>query len=385
MSGEGRAENRQMITGEYLLDALLGLGCRFFTGVPDSVLGGFAAACGRVSPPARNVVAANEGNAVALAAGWWLARSEIGIVYLQNAGLGNAINPLVSLAHPSVYATPMVLIVGWRGQPGRKDEAQHRLQGEITPELLNLAGIETHVLEGEADALSTLATVIEAARRKRAPVALLVPPGLVAPAVQGPIAKNCWTRGDALAALLPLIGDDDAVVASTGFIARDVYEQFHESGRNTAATFLCVGAMGHASQIACGVALGNPERRVWCLDGDGAFLMHLGGAAAIAELAPAKFVHVVFDNGVHASVGGSSTCARLDLSGCARALGYRQIFSVRDARGLTALASASPADGPIFVDLRIDVGERKPLGRPPEPLVRLGKDFEAFLARASAN
>lgn len=179
---------------------------------------------------------------------------------------------------------------------------------------------------------------------------------------------------------MPLIGDDDAVVASTEFIARDLYEQFHESGRNTAATFLCVGAMGHASQIACGVALGNPERRVWCLDGDGAFLMHLGGAAAIAELAPANFVHVVFDNGVHASVGGSSTCARLDLSGCARALGYRQIFSARDARGLMALASASPANGPIFVDLRIDVGERKPLGRPPEPLVRLGKEFEAFLA-----
>ena len=374
-----------MITGEFLLDTLLSLGCRFFTGVPDSVLGGFASACGHVSAPARNVVAANEGNAIALASGWWFARGEPGVVYLQNAGLGNALNPLVSLAHPGVYATPMVLIVGWRGQPGRKDEAQHRLQGEITLQLLSLAGIQTHVLEGEADIRSTLATAIAAARRERAPVAVLVPPGLIAPESQGPVVGDGWTRSDALAALLPLIGSDDAVVASTGFIARDVYSQFQESGRDTASTLLCVGAMGHASQIACGIALGNPGRRVWCLDGDGAFLMHLGGAAMIADLAPANFVHVVFDNGVHASVGGSRICARLDISVCARALGYRRIFTVRDARGLMALASASPADGPVFVDLGIGVGERKPLGRPPEPLVRLGNEFKAFLDRGPAN
>jgi phosphonopyruvate decarboxylase len=372
-----------MITGERLLDLLLGFGCRFFTGVPDSVLGGFCAACASVRPPARNVVAANEGNAIGLAAGWWLARRELGIVYLQNAGLGNAINPLVSLTHPSVYAIPMVLIVGWRGQPGRKDEAQHRPQGEITLQLLKLAGIETYVLEDEADAPSTLATVLEVAREKRAPVAVLVPPGLVTPAVQHSPAADCWTRSDALAALLPLIGHQDAIVASTGFIARDLYEQVCESRRITAATFLCVGAMGHASQVACGVALGKPERRVWCLDGDGAFLMHLGGAAAIAELAPANLVHVVFDNGVHASVGGSSICARLDLSSLASALGYRQVFSVRNASEFTAVEAASPAKGAVFVEVKIGVGERKPLGRPPEPLARLGNQFEAFLAGAT--
>lgn len=331
-----------------------------------------------MTPPARHVVAANEGAAVALAAGWWLATGEPGVVYMQNSGLGNAINPLLSLAHPAVYSIPMVLLVGWRGTPGLKDEPQHRVQGVVTQDLARLAGVEVVSLMDSTEAASAVEAAVAAARARRAPTALLVEQGMIAPSSVTKAAG--WTRHEALRALLPLIDPRDPVVTTTGFIGRDVHEAMRAAGRPPGQDFPCVGAMGHASQIACGIALAVPERLVWCLDGDGSFLMHLGGSASIGSLGPPNLVHVVLDNGVHASVGGMATCAPgLDLATTARALGYQRIIKASDPEGLCTAEELGSSAGPVFVHLRIGTEEVSPLGRPPEPLQELGDAFARFI------
>lgn len=368
------------ITGSDLLQMFHASGIRLFTGVPDSVLGGFCRACEALAPPARHVAAANEGAAVALASGWWFARGEPGLVYMQNSGLGNAINPLISLAHAKVYAVPMVLLVGWRGTPGQRDEPQHRVQGEVTLDIARLAGVETFRLDGPSAAAGAVADALHFALTNRAPAAILVPQGTIAPAPAGEAVPG-WTRHEALLALLPLIGSHDPVVAGTGFIGRDARETIAGLGRSPDQVFPCVGAMGHASQIACGAALAAPDRLVWCLDGDGAFLMHLGGAAGIGSLVPPNLVHVVLDNAAHASVGRIATCApALDLAGVARSLGYRRVHVVESPEDLTALVGLTREDGPTFVHIRIGCGEVSTLGRPPEPLSDVGHAFSRFFS-----
>jgi phosphonopyruvate decarboxylase len=189
-----------------------------------------------------------------------------------------------------------------------------------------------------------------------------------------------WTRHAALSGLLARIAPEDAVVASTGYIARDLHDQLLGSGRGVRQAFLCVGAMGHASQIACGVALARPERRVWCLDGDGAMLMHLGGLATIGSVAPRNLVHAAIDNGMHASVGGMATCAPgIDFGAVARAAGYRVVAAIDSAAALDVLPDTALGEGPCFLHVRVAPGETTRLGRPPEPLEALGQAFREFL------
>lgn len=378
-----------MLDGRSLVDACVAQGCRFFTGVPDSVLGAFSRSCQALAPPARHVVAANEGNAIGLAAGWWLGHRSVPLVYLQNSGLGNAVNPLMSLAHAEVYGLPMVLLVGWRGRPGAKDEGQHRAQGRVTPGLLELMQIPWHEISAGEHAAQVVQTAFEQALSRRSPAAVLVPKGLVASepdtaagAHADTDADSGFSRTDAVRELMACIGPDDAVVGSTGYISRDLFGRWGEADRNPQQLFLSVGSMGHASQIAGGIAMARPDRRVWCIDGDGAFLMHLGGAAAMATQQPANLIHVVLDNGVHASVGHVPTCApRLDLADVARALGYAKVASVNDGPSLREAATGARRRLECaLIHARIGLAEKAALGRPPEPLERLGRSFESFLS-----
>ncbi len=378
-----------MLDGRSLVDACVAQGCRFFTGVPDSVLGAFSRSCQALAPPARHVVAANEGNAIGLAAGWWLGQRNVPLVYLQNSGLGNAVNPLLSLAHAEVYALPMVLLVGWRGRPGSKDEGQHLAQGRATPGLLDLLQIPWREVSTAEQATQAVQAAFQEALSRRSPAAVLVPKGLVAaepePAADARVdadAGHAFCRTDAIRALMSCIEPGDAVVGSTGYISRDLFGQWADADRNPRQLFLSVGSMGHASQVACGIAMARPDRRVWCIDGDGAFLMHLGGAAAVAAQQPANLIHVVLDNGVHASVGHVPTCApRLDLAAVARAMGYARVASVNDGPSLREAASGARRRlENALIHARIDQRETTALGRPPEPLERLGRSFESFLS-----
>ncbi|HEX2221946.1 MAG TPA: phosphonopyruvate decarboxylase [Candidatus Limnocylindria bacterium] len=354
--------------------ALVERGVDFFTGVPDSLLKDFCAYVDDVSDASRHIITANEGNAVALASGYHLGTGRIALVYLQNSGLGNAVNPLTSLADPEVYSIPLLLVVGWRGAPGRKDEPQHVKQGRITPGLLDLLGIPHRVLPDSTDeALAALDEAVGVMRRSSRPYALLVEDGTFEPYAaraegaggDGP-DRLPLTREEALHALLDLVGPRDLVVSTTGKTSRELVAYRERAGQSTASDFLTVGSMGHASMIALGVALTTPRRTVYCVDGDGAVLMHMGALPIIGVHGPPNLRHVVINNGSHDSVGGQRTVAMtIDLPGIAMRSGYREVRAAEDATSLRdAMRELSACPGPTLLEVRVRRGARANLGRP---------------------
>lgn len=350
-------------------DFIGALGCEFFAGVPDSLLRPFCDCLreryGVVS--ARHVVAANEGNAVALAAGYHLATGKAGCVYMQNSGQGNAVNPLASLSSPDVYAIPMVLVIGWRGEPGVADEPQHVQQGRVTLELLKLLGVPYRIVGRDASAADVagwMASFRDDLGAGRS-VALVVRKGaLVGPGAVCPNGPGL-AREEAVAAVADAAGEDP-VVCTTGKASRELFEVRDARGQGHGRDFLTVGSMGHASSIAMGIAAQLPGKRVWCVDGDGAALMHMGAMAVIGSSGLENLVHVVVNNGAHESVGGMPTAAvSTDLPGVARACGYRSAVSADGLEALAeALAGGASSRGPVFVEAKCAIGSRKDLGRP---------------------
>ncbi len=363
---------------------LLERGVSFYAGVPDSLLAPFCAWVADHSDPARHVITANEGSAVALAAGHHLASGELGLVYLQNSGLGNAVNPLTSLADAEVYGIPMLLMIGWRGEPGTEDEPQHRKMGRVTGPLLDAIGVPYSVLPGEAEAAAaSIDAAVEASRARGGPHALLVPAGRFEPYAKRPGPDEVYEMGreQALSILLEAVGADAAVVSTTGMASRELFELREARGERHERDFLTVGSMGHCSQIALGIALAQPGRELWCIDGDGAAIMHLGGLATIGAIAPPGLRHVVLNNAAHDSVGGQPTVAqRIDLCAIARACGYREVHRAEDENALRA-ALEDLGEGPILLEVRVRRGARADLGRPTLSTQRAREQFSEFLRK----
>jgi phosphonopyruvate decarboxylase len=358
-----------MIDTPGLVAALRRRGVRLFAGVPDSLLqslgNGLVAAC----DGHEHVVTVNEGNAVALAMGHYLATGAPGCVYMQNSGLGNAVNPLASLADPEVYGIPMILVVGWRGEPGTKDEPQHVKQGRITEGQLRLLEIPHWVLDAECDMEAVLDTAWHAMQARSGPVALLVRAGALGklglPAAPRAAGAPALLREDAIAAILESLRPDDIVLATTGKAGRELYELRVARGE-AQRDFLTVGGMGHTASVALGIALARPARRVVCLDGDGSLLMHLGAMALIGDLHPANLLHVLLNNRAHDSVGGQPTVAgRVDFEGIARACRYAAYRSARTAAEVAeVLRGLQGQPGPHLFEIHLDRGARDDLGRP---------------------
>ncbi|AGZ30267.1 phosphonopyruvate decarboxylase [Burkholderia pseudomallei] len=383
---------------EDLIGILTDAGVDLAVGVPDSLLKSF---CGRLNDPdcpLRHLVASSEGGAVGIAIGHHLATGGLAAVYMQNSGIGNAINPLVSLADRAVYGIPLVLIVGWRAEISASgtqvhDEPQHVTQGRITLPLLDALSIRHLVLEragGENDALApSIAQLIAGARQTSQPVALVVRkdafddasasrPGAAAP------HAGRMTREQAIALIVEHADAGTAIVSTTGVASRELYELRDRLGHSHARDFLTVGGMGHASQIAVGIALARPAQKVICIDGDGALLMHMGGLAYCAG-AP-NLTHVVINNGVHDSVGGQPTlAAHLRLSHIAASCGYAFSRSVATPIELeSALHHASCLDGSAFIEVTCRPGYRSDLGRPRTSPAENKRHFMAFLSRNGA-
>ncbi|MDE6841856.1 MAG: phosphonopyruvate decarboxylase [Oscillospiraceae bacterium] len=346
------------------------LGADFYAGVPDSQL---KALCNYLmdrygSDPAHHIIAANEGNAAALAAGYHLATGKVPVVYLQNSGLGNIINPAASLLNEKVYGIPCLFIVGWRGEPGVHDEPQHVFQGEITLPLLENLDIPAFVI-GKTTTEEQVKAKLDEYRALLAQgrqAAFVVRKGALeysGKTVYG--NAHPMAREEAIGQVLAAAGDDP-VVSTTGKASREVYELREGRGQGHGRDFLTVGSMGHSSSIALGIALQKPHRRVWCLDGDGAALMHLGAMALIGASRPANLVHVVLNNEAHESVGGLPTVAGLlDLPAIARACGYPGAVSVNSRSELErALAAAKEAKQLTLIEVKCALGARDDLGRP---------------------
>ncbi len=340
----------------------------FFAGVPDSLLAAFCAEIAKPSSARAHHVTANEGSAIGLAAGYHLATGRVAAVYMQNSGLGNAVNPLTSLADPLVYGIPLVLIVGWRaemrGGQQLHDEPQHVRQGQITLDLLDTLAIPAMVLGDEG--LDAVATLVARARRESRPVAIVVRKDILSGDAQmeGDGRPATMTREEAIAAIAKAVDIETPIVATTGKIARELYAFRQQVGANGDLDFLTVGSMGHASQIAAGIAMARPDQTVVCLDGDGAALMHLGGLTVSAGCANLR--HVVLNNRVHDSVGGQPTSAPDTLlATVALACGYGWSKRVDTPAALQAvLPEFLAVSGAAFLEVMVRPGARGDLGRP---------------------
>ena len=359
-----------MLEPRQIVSHLNRLGVTFFCGVPDSLLKDF---CGYVAEQLgsqNHVITANEGSALALASGHYLATGQTPLVYMQNSGFGNTINPLVSLADPDVYSIPLVLMVGWRGAPGTKDEPQHRRQGQSTEGLCEAIDLPFFVLDNElAAATKTLSDAIEHAKQRRGPVALLVKKNTFETFNLSNEHKVSLelSRERSIEILVEEIGEQGFIVASTGKISRELFEIRERLQKGVGRDFLTVGSMGHASQIALGIAEAKPNETIYCFDGDGAALMHLGGMASVAARAPANYHHIILNNGCHDSVGGQTTAVGFDLNFAelASSLGYTWTKKVEAAKALRdTMAVLRQTEGPTLLDVRVLPGARSDLGRP---------------------
>ena len=347
----------------------------FFCGVPDSLLKDFCAVLSEKTNARQHIIAANEGNAIALAAGYYLATGKPAVVYMQNSGLGNCVNPLLSLMDKEVYNIPVLLLIGWRGEPGIKDEPQHIKQGKVTDSLLKCMGIKYNLLECQEqidEAFNYMKTTKE-------PYALIVRKGTFSKYQHHAFIPERYSlsREEAIEKVLSAIPDNGIVVSTTGHISREVYEAREKNNQSHKQDFLTVGSMGHASSIAMGIALKKENNMVFCLDGDGAALMHMGAIPVIASRKMENYKHIVFNNEAHDSVGSQPTVAgNIDFIKLALSCGYSQAFSVSTKAELEKILPLfSTSKGTILLEIKVKCGARPDLGRPKERPVENKKIF----------
>ena len=367
------------------LDTLSTAEITFFAGVPDSQLSLF---CDEIARRygcfnANHVITHNEGGAVAIASGHHLATGKVSCVYMQNSGLGNVLNPVVSLAHPNVYGIPILFIVGWRGEPGIHDEPQHIYQGEITLQLLKDMEVEYYIIDES--------TTIEQIRDTLGTFSALFSEGKSAAYVvrKGAFTGNAYQYGNEFSLnrekaidIILEATKTDPIISTTGKISRELFELREQRMENHQRDFLTVGSMGHCLMIACGISLEKPQQRVWCIDGDGSALMHMGSLGVVGSLSPENLVHIVLNNAAHETVGGMPTVAAkgLDFQGIAVASGYSRSLLVTDEESLkSTLEQVKTLKGPLFIEVLVALGSRSDLGRPTTTTHENKRMFMGFL------
>lgn len=352
------------------------LGSEFYTGVPDSQL---KALCDYLMDSygideKHHIIGANEGNCTALAAGYHLATGRIPVVYMQNSGEGNIINPVASLLSDEVYGIPMIFVVGWRGEPGVKDEPQHIYQGKVTLKLLEDMDISSFVIDPEEteEHLRSVMTDFRKCLNSGKSVAFVVRKGALTYDREVRYENPYSLRREEIIEHIVKASGGDVVVATTGKTGRELFEIREKNGESHKTDFLTVGSMGHSSSIALGIALNKPDCKVWCIDGDGAVLMHMGSLAVIGRHNPPNMVHIVINNGAHESVGGMPTVADgMDLAGIAKACGYPYVTSLAadSAPDIVSkldreLEEAAKRKALSFIEIKASIGARDDLGRP---------------------
>jgi len=334
----------------------------FFCGVPDSLLKVLISAL----PNESHIVAANEGTALSIACGYYLATHKTPVVYLQNSGLGNLANPLASLSHSSVFDIPVLYIIGWRGEPGISDEPQHIVQGEVSERFLGLLGVCHKVLDAASNVDEEILSARKFIKKNHKSYALLVRKNtFIIPHDDTSVSRPVFSRHEAMSLVTESLSADDYVVSTTGMISRELYELCKNRAQKN--YFYTLGSMGHASQIALGLAL-NCKHRVFVFDGDGAFIMHMGGVATISQMQPKNYYHIVFNNGAHDSVGGQATAGfAISIRDIALAAAYPNAFIAKSRKELIEVLPAFfDSRGPSLLEIQVDRGAQPKVGRPHE-------------------
>ena len=361
------------------------LGCDFYTGVPDSQL---KALCNYLMntygiDEKHHLIAANEGNCTALAAGYHLATGNVPVVYMQNSGEGNIINPVASLLNDKVYAIPCIFVIGWRGEPGIHDEPQHIYQGQITCDLLDLMDIKNFVI-GEDTTAEELKSVMDEYKgilNSGKSVAFVIRKNaLVYDEKVVYENDNDMIREEIIEHIVNVTGEDP-IVSTTGKASRELFEIREARSQGHQYDFLTVGSMGHTSSIALGVAINKPDEKIWCIDGDGSALMHMGSLAVVGNVKPNNLVHIVINNSAHETVGGMPTVAStMNLVNIAKSCGYSYAVSVDNFDDLDKeLELAKSRNELSFIEILSSIGSRKDLGRPTTTAIENKENFMKFL------
>lgn len=347
------------------------LGVDFFVGVPDSKLKKLVnyLMYKYGIDNKHHLIAANEGNCVAIAAGYYLATKKVPLIYLQNSGEGNIINPIASLISPDVYKIPMIFIIGWRGEDGINDEPQHRFQGKITKDLMDLMQIENVTLTKDTteEMLSKNIEDLKKDLEKGKSVAFLAKENAFSFEKIMEYKNDNKLKREEIIEKIVEVANDNVIVSTTGKASRELFEIRKNKKMSHKNDFLTVGSMGHSSSIALGIAISKPDERIWCIDGDGAAIMHMGAIPVIGAVKPSNFIHVIINNGAHESVGGMPTAAQIgcDFSGIAKACGYKYVYKVSNMWELDeALIKVEKNKGLTLIEVMSAIGSRKDLGRP---------------------
>ena len=361
------------------------IGADFYTGVPDSQL---KALCNYLMntygiDQNHHIIAANEGNCTALAAGYHLATGKVPVVYMQNSGEGNIINPVASLLNDKVYAIPMIFIVGWRGEPGIHDEPQHIYQGEVTVKLLEDMDITTFIIGKDTtdDEIKAAMDGFRAVLAQGKQVAFVIRKGAISYDEKIEYKNdNTMVREEIIRHIVAVSGEDP-IVSTTGKASRELFEIREANGQSHKYDFLTVGSMGHSSSIALGIAINKPDRKIWCIDGDGAVLMHMGSMAVLGANKPINMVHIVINNSAHETVGGMPTVAgQIDIVGVAKACGYPYAVCVNSFEKLDAeLKAAKSSDELSLIEVKCSIGARDDLGRPTTTAIENKKSFMDYI------
>jgi len=359
----------------------------FFSGVPDSLLKNICSYIADNTPSENHIIAANEGNALAIGVGYHLSTGKVPLIYMQNSGLGNVINPLLSLADQDVYSVPLLMMIGWRGEPGVKDEPQHKKQGRVTVALLEAMEIPYKVLTADSnieEAEVTLKAMLSIAKKENKPCALLIKKGFFEDyKFQSDILyERPLYREQAIEIIVNNLNEPDIVVSTTGVASRELFEYREKLKSGHERDFLTVGGMGHVSQIALGIALQKKNRQVYCLDGDGSLIMHMGTLAINASMNCRNFKHIVFNNSAHDSVGGQPTVGdRIDIASIASNVGYQWVKMVSEESEIRlALNEMADVDTPALLEIQVKKGFRKDLGRPTTTPIQNKEIFMKFVA-----
>ncbi|MBO5213133.1 MAG: phosphonopyruvate decarboxylase [Clostridia bacterium] len=352
-----------MIDTKQFYDFLIESGVDFFAGVPDSLLANLCACIKENTPASNNIITANEGNAVAMCAGYHLSTGKCGVVYMQNSGEGNIVNPLLSLADEDVYSIPMLLLIGWRGEPGKHDEPQHVKQGKVTLSLLEAMGVDYAVLDDNYK--DQLSYAIKYMNENSKPYALVIKKGTFSSYAIAPEKSDYpLLREQALETIIDKLSPDDIIVSTTGKTSREIFEIRERRNEGHANDFLTVGSMGHTSSIAYGVSIGT-DKNVFCIDGDGSFLMHMGAMAVIGANMPKNLKYILNDNQAHESVGGQPTCtASIDIPSIMKACGFEKVIVAADEISIQDGIEILRASNRACMIIKTRQGSRDDLGRP---------------------
>lgn len=361
------------------------LDCEFYTGVPDSQL---KALCNYLMntygiDEKHHIIAANEGNCTALAAGYHLATGKVPVVYMQNSGEGNIINPVASLLNDKVYAIPAIFVIGWRGQPGIHDEPQHIYQGEITCKLLDLMDIENFTIDKDttADDIKEVMDEYNSLLKSGKQVAFVIKKGALTYNENIEYKNDNEMIREEIIEHIVKATTENPIVSTTGKASRELFEIRERNNQSHKYDFLTVGSMGHTSSIALGVAINKPDEKIWCIDGDGSALMHLGAMAVIGNVNPSNLVHIVINNEAHETVGGMPTVAStIDLINIAKSCGYEHVSSIDNFDDLDMeLEKVKNSNKLSFIEIKSSIGARDDLGRPTTTAIENKQNFMKFI------